>query len=271
MENSTPSISEIRHLITAVSENSGLKYDEAVAVIEKVMEKVLFNKYAIFFDEDYRICAINKSDGSDIVWISSVNDLKKIRQKILINVTEEKKEYIAELKSNISFKEIKTLISTEVSKCGNLALYRQVSYLLHKYIIGTVIAEIEKGYIININRINKAGYISDADCEYEVGDKCKFYVDKIKKDFSTGELKIILKSIENQNIVNERSLIARFRRSNGKFIKNKIAILVAKQFTRVYSVKSREVFYEKEFSDFNERTAAIIAASSVFNGRQKFT
>ena len=270
MENSLPSISDIRYLITAISDNSGLNYEETVAVIEKVMESVLFNKYAIFFDENYRICAINKNDESDVEWINSVNDLKRIRQKILISVTEEKKEYIRELKSNISFWEIKNLISTEVNKYGNLALYRQVSYLLHKYIDGTVIAKIEKGYIININKINKAGYVSDAVCEYEVGDKCKFYVDKIKKDFSTGELKIMLKPMENQNTVNERSLIAKFRRSNGKFIKNKIAIIASKKFVRVYSVKNREVFYEKEFSDYNERTAAIITAASVFTGRRKF-
>jgi hypothetical protein len=48
MENSISSISEIRNLIIGVAENSGLKYDEAVAIIEKVLENVLFNKYDVF-------------------------------------------------------------------------------------------------------------------------------------------------------------------------------------------------------------------------------
>ncbi len=270
MDNSLPSISDIRYLITGVSENSGLKYDEAVAVIEKVMERVLFNKYAIFFDENYRICAINKNNESDVEWINSVNDLKKIRQKILISVTEEKKEYISELKSRISFKEIKNLISKKINKLGTMALSRQVSYLLHKQITGTIITEIEGGYIVNINKINRAGYVK-TEIKYNEGRKYKFLVDKIEKDFLLGELRIILKNpVENKKEIDENSLILKFRHSNGKVFKNKTAIMVKKRFVRVYSVKNREVFYEKEFTDYNERTAAIISAVSVFNGRRKF-
>ena len=268
MENSISSISEIRNLIIGVAENSGLKYDEAVAIIEKVLENVLFNKYDVFFDKDYHISATNKNNESDVKLISSVNDLKEIRQQIFLNTTEEKKEYITGLKSNISFRDIKDLISNEINKFGSLALYRQVSYLLHKHITGTVIAEIERGYIVNISRINKAGYIADVEYKYEVGEQYKFYVEKIKKDLSSGELKIILKSVKNKNITTGRSLIAKFRRSNGKLVKNKTAIIATRHFVRVYSVKNREVFYEKEFSDFNERTAAIITASSVFNGHK---
>ena len=264
MGNSFPNISDIRYLITCVAGNSGLNYGEAVGVIENVIESVLYNKYDIFLDGDYILTAINKNDEADVVRINSVNDLKKIRQKILIRVTDEKKEYIWNLKSMISFKEIKDLMSKTINKSGTIALNNQVSYLLHKHIDGTILAETEGGYLVNINKINRGAHIK-TEVKYKEGGKYRFFVDKIEKDFTSGELRIVLKNpAENKKRLDEKSLISKFQRGNGRIIKNKVAIMVNRKFARVYSVKNREVFYEKEFSDYDERMSAVITAAAVF-------
>lgn len=258
--NLTTQFQEIKQLIQSVSINAGLNIKEAIFVIERAVEKVFYNKYTVQFDDNFNLYAINKDEN---ILLNSLHDVKRIKHKILTEVTENRKEYIIGLKSGISLKEIAELISKEAYRLGVANSYRQCKYLLFRHIKGFIIAKTEDGYIVNIG-IGKVAYLNTSE-EYELFKYHRFFVSRIERDFDNGVLKVFLmKPIKKPRKQTDVSVLFRVR--NGKITKNKIAIRVTDSFVWVYEVRHRDTLYRKDFKhgDFNERVIALLAAKSVF-------
>ena len=96
-------IVEIKTIVRGLSINSGLSVAESVFVIERALEKVLFGKYTVQFDDKYELYATN---SDRIYHIKSMSDVNQLRHQAFLAITEERKIYIENLKSSISLKEI---------------------------------------------------------------------------------------------------------------------------------------------------------------------
>lgn len=251
---------EIKMIIQGLSINSGLTMEESIFVIERAFEKVFFNEYTVQFDDKYEVYATNSEYTHHV---KSMEDVKRIRQSIFIDVTETRRRYIDDLKRQISIREIASLIAKEINKLASLNAFNRFNYLIYRYIKGFILSKIDGGYIVNIGIGKVAYFFTDIDCE--LYKEHIFFVKQIRKDTDSGIIKILLEKPERYKKVID--IYEMFKHRNGKLVKNKIAIRVSNDFVWVFESRHRETLYRQEIKsgDQTARELALLAAKRVFD------
>lgn len=251
---------EIKTIIHGLAVNSGLTIEESIFIIERSFEKVFFNEYTVQFDDKYELYA---TDSEHTYYIKSMMDVKRLRHQAFLKITETRKKYVNNLKSNISLKEIADIIADETNKLAVLNAYTQFNHLIFKHVRGFILNKIDGGYIVNIG-INKIAYFY-TDQDYELHKDYIFFVKSIIKEPDTGTIKIILnKTKKNKKILDVYEV---FKNHNGKIVKNKIAIRATNDFIWVFELRHRETLYRKQINrgDQTARELALLAAKRVFD------
>ncbi len=175
-------------------------------MLEVVLEKVLYGKYTVSFDEDFNIRAVNRETETEIQ-IKSLKDIKKLRQSIYKRAIAMQRG-ATNLQSYISMKTISGLFSKALWNKAALEQYRNNKFSLHKNIKGIPISKTDDAYIVNIGGI--AAYLpfkyADMQLEEVFGETFKFYVREVGYDMEEGTFLMIL-SRTTKNFV--RNIIER--------------------------------------------------------------
>jgi hypothetical protein len=204
MELSNPE--ELKKFFKRISTVYGVEYLDSIYMLEVILEKVLYRKYTVNFDEDFNIIAVNRETRTEIQ-IKALKDIKKIRQSIYKKV-KAKQESIANLQSYISMKMISELFSKALWNKAALESYRNNKFSLHKNIKGIPISKTDDAYIVNIGGI--AAYLpfkySDMQFEEVFGETFEFYVREVGYDTEEGTFSMVL-SRTTKNFV--RNIIER--------------------------------------------------------------
>ena len=197
---------ELKKFFKKISAVYGVGYLDAIYMIEVVLEKVLYGKYTVSFDEDFNLRAVNRERGTDIQ-IKTLKDIKKIRQSIYKRAAA-MQEGAANLQSYISMKTISELFSKAIWNKVALEQYRNNKFSLHKNIKGIPISKTDEAYIVNIGGI--AAYLpfkyADMPLEEVFGETFEFYVREVNYEMEEGTFLMIL-SRTTKNFV--RNIIER--------------------------------------------------------------
>ena len=133
MELSNPE--ELKEFFKRISVVNSVEYLDCIYMLEVILEKVLYGKYTVSFDQDFNIIAVNRETRTEIQ-IKGLKDIKKIRQSIYKGV-KAKQESTANLQSYISMKTISELFSKALWNKAALESYRNNKFSLHKNIMST--------------------------------------------------------------------------------------------------------------------------------------
>ena len=128
----------INNLIQEISATKGLSSAEAIFALEKGLSNIFYGKYTAVFDGSYNLYIEN---GDEKIFISSLEDIKRIRRKIFIETSNGTLENIHALKDSISFNEILLEIDKEANKLATSKDWTKYNYLISKHVRGMIISE----------------------------------------------------------------------------------------------------------------------------------
>jgi hypothetical protein len=204
MELSNPE--ELKEFFKRISVVNGVEYLDCIYMLEVILEKVLYGKYTVSFDQDFNIIAVNRETRTEI-WIKGLKDIKKIRQSIYKRV-KAKQESPSNMQSYISMETISELFLKALWNASALETYRNNKFSLHKNIKGIPISKTDDAYIVNIGGIAARLPFKYSDMQFEevFGETFEFYVREVGYDTEEGTFSMIL-SRTTKNFV--RNIIER--------------------------------------------------------------
>jgi hypothetical protein len=264
----------INNLIQEISATKGLSSAEAIFALEKGLSNIFYGKYTAVFDGSYNLYIEN---GDEKIFISSLEDINRIRRKILIETSNGTLKNIHGLKDSISFNEILLEISKEANKLATSKDWTKYNYLISKHVRGMIISKTNEFYIVDIG-VGKIAYLPLSEGNYETFKKYPFFVKNVIRRFDEGFISIFL-SKPRKKPKPERSgkkLTEIFKDGKtGKFVNHKITVQVTDSFVWVYEslekpVEHAETIYKKEFTkDDNSRQIALSEAEIFYRKNLK--
>ena len=258
----------IKNLIQEISATKGLSSAESIFALEKGLSKVFYGKYNAVFDVSYNLYIEN---GDEKIFISSLEDINRIRRKIFIETSNGTIENINSLKYDISFNEILLRINKEANKLATSKDWTKYNYLISKHVRGMVISKTDEFYIVDIG-VGKIAYLPLSEGNYETFKKYPFFVKNVIRRFDEGFISIFL-SKPRKKPKRERSgkkLTEIFKDGKtGKFVNHKITVLVTDSFVWVYEslekpVKHAETIYKKEFNKNDNSRQIALSEAEIF-------
>ena len=264
----------IKNLIQEISATKGLSSAESIFALEKGLSNVFYGKYNAVFDVSYNLYIEN---GDEKIFISSLEDINRIRRKILIETSSGTLKNIHGLKDSISFNEILLEINKEANKLATSKDWTKYNYLISKHVRGMIISKTDEFYIVNIG-VGKIAYLPLSEGNYETFKKYPFFVKNVIRRFDKGFISIFLSKpqIKPKLGRSSKKLTEIFKDGKtGKFVNHKITVQVTDSFVWVYEslekpVKHAETIYKKEFTkDDNSRKIALSEAEFFFRENLK--
>ncbi len=259
----------IKNLIQEISVSKGLSSAESIFVLEKGLSNIFYGKYMAVFDESYNLYL---ESADEKIFISSLEDIKRIRRKIFLETSNVKIKNINDLKDSISFEEILLEINKEANKLATSKDWAKYNYLISRHVRGMVILKNNEFYIVNIG-LDKIAYLPLSEGDYVTFKRYPFFVKSVVRNFDEGFISIFL-SKPRKKPKQERShkkLTEIFKDGKiGKFVSHKITVLVTDSFVWIYEsiekpVEHAETLYKKEFiKENNSRQIALSEAEICF-------
>ena len=258
----------INNLIQEISATKGLSSAESIFALEKGLSNVFYGKYTAVFDGSYNLYIEN---GDEKIFISSLEDINRIRRKIFIETSNGTLKNIHGLKDSISFNEILLEINKEANKLATSKDWTKYNYLISKHVRGMVISKTDEFYIVDIG-VGKIAYLPLSEGNYETFKKYPFFVKNVIRRFDEGFISIFL-SKPRKKPKQERSgkkLTEIFKDGKtGKLVNHKITVQVTDSFVWVYEslgkpVKHAETIYKKEFTKENNSRETALSEAEIF-------
>ena len=258
----------IKNLIQEISATKGLSTAEAIFALEKGLSNIFYGKYTAVFDGSYNLYIEN---GDEKIFISSLEDINRIRRKIFIETINGTLKNIHGLKDIISFNDILLKINKEANKLATSKDWTKYNYLISKHVRGMVISKTDEFYIVDIG-VGKIAYLPLSEGNYETFKKYPFFVKNVIRRFDEGFISIFLSKpqIKPKQERSGKKLTEIFKDGKtGKFVNHKITVLVTDSFVWVYEslekpVKHAETIYKKEFTKENNSRETALSEAEIF-------
>jgi hypothetical protein len=264
----------IKNLIQEISLTKGLSTAESIFTLEKGLSNVFYGKYTAIFDGSYNLYIENADEK---IYISSLEDIRRIRRKIFLETPDGTPENINGLIDSISFNDILLEINKEANKLATSKDWRKYNYLISKHVRGMIVSKTDEFYIVNIG-VGKIAYLPLSEGNYETFKKYPFFVERAVRNFDEGFISIFLSKprIKPQRERSCKKLAEIFKDGKtGKFVSHKMTVSVKDSSIWVYEsvkkpVEHIETIYKKEFTkDDNSRETALSEAEIFFRENLK--